>query len=84
MGLTPSDRAVLLKLALEMIDRKCQYAGDEYIGTVTGRRLEQGGYIMRVSTMEADPAGFVFTMLGNAAVGELSRMIHKVTGIGDT
>lgn len=87
--MSPSDRAALLKIALEMIERKSQWAGDEFEGTLTARRLVDGGYLIPATAYHHGSkarlfAGYLFTMKGNAAVGELARLIHKITGIGDS
>lgn len=80
------DRAALFKMALEMVERQSQAAGDEYEGTLTARRLIDGGYIMPVYGIrppgtKREFLGYVLTMTGNIAVGEMGRMIHAISGI---
>lgn len=80
------DKAALLKMALEMIERQTQAAGDEYQGTLTARRLVDGGFVtpaygMRPPSTRREFLGYVFTMRGNAAVGELGRLLHAISGL---
>lgn len=80
------ERMALLKIALEMIDRNAPYAGDEFQGVRVAQSLVNHGMVVAYYTAsrtiagKKDFHGYRLTMRGNAAVGEIARIVCKAAG----